>query len=140
MNCFIFAQTARLTMLLSWIWYNRFVKSATIMMKIQGGKKETGISEKDENIITFELPKLEECASNVQKGMLQFEHETFVELQSQYFRPLEDALSKKTRPMMQNESTKSEKRQAVTVRRFESHAGDVARGRLKEKAKQITTL
>ena len=42
--------------------------------------------------------------------------------------------------MIQNESTKSEKRQAATVRRFESHAGDVAQGRLKEKAKQITTL
>mmetsp|Transcript_55569 Transcript_55569/g.67018 ORF Transcript_55569/g.67018 Transcript_55569/m.67018 type:complete len:292 (-) Transcript_55569:2447-3322(-) len=105
-----------------------------------GETKEAGIGEIDGNIITSELPKLEECASNVQKGMLQFEHETFVEFQSQYFRPLEDALTKKTRTMMQNESTKSEKRQAATVMRFESHAGDVARGKHEEKARRIATL
>ena len=42
-----------------------------------GETKEAGICEIDGNIITLDLPKLEECASNVQKEMLQFEHKIF---------------------------------------------------------------
>ena len=45
--------------------------------KNTGEMKKAGIGQKDGNIITSELPKLEEYVSNVQKGMLQFEHKIF---------------------------------------------------------------